>query len=124
VKAWKIKNPLAAQNNPAKQKEWRQEHSAYWKKWRAGHPGYVMRNRLGQRRRNAKNRGVIAKGNATKWDCIEKLDQIRTLRLIAKGNECRDIFFLQIDGICNYLKRQLMIAKGNEIAKIAAHMRK
>jgi hypothetical protein len=115
VQRWKLKNPLYAENDPIKQKQWRQNHRGYWKQWRSSHPGYVQRNRKAQRSRNAKNRGLIAKGNEINSICIEKIDQISSLRLIAKGNECHQILFRQVDGICRYLKAQLVIAKRNDI---------
>ena len=115
VKSWKQKNPYCAEWNPAKQKKWRQENKGYWKKWRAKHPGYVAKNRKAQRRRNAKCRGLIAKGNEIEAICTEKIEQIRYLRLIAKGNELGWVIQKQIDGICRYLRWQLLIAKGNDI---------
>lgn len=116
VKQWKRMNPLSARNNPVKQKLWRQEHRDYWKQWRSKHPAYVNRNRQQQHRRNAHHRGLIAKGNTLSSVCIEKIRQIRSLRLIAKGNAWSEVLEYQIDGICRYLQMQVLIAKGNAIA--------
>lgn len=124
VKAWKLRNPLCAENDPVKQKQWRKKHSKYWKQWRSKHPGYVVHNRKAQRSRNAKTRGLIAKGNEINSICTDKLDQIRLLRLIAKGNEWHEILFRQVDGICRYLKGQLVIAKGNDIDTKGIFVRK
>jgi hypothetical protein len=66
---------------------------------------------------------VIAKGNDIKWVCIDKLEQISALRMIAKGNDCGQIAMLQIDAICRYLKAQVLIAKGNEIDKGSGFLR-
>ncbi len=123
VKAWKLKNPIRAENIPVKQKQWREDHKDYWKQWRSTHPGYIVRNRKKQRSRNAKNRGVIAKGNEISADYIDKLDQIRSLRCIAKGNEWHEILFRQVDGICKCLKGYLVIAKGNDIDTKGTYLR-
>lgn len=124
VKAWKLKNPFSIKNNPIKQKRWRQRHPNYWKEWRSRHPGYVERNRLAKRSRDAKRRGMVAKGNEIESICIEKLDQISSLRLVAKGNERQQIIDWQIEGICKYLKGILLVAKRNDIDISSAFMRK
>ncbi len=118
------RNPLLAGNNPIKQKLWRQNNKGYWKGWRRKHPGYVLRNRKAQRVRNAKCRGLIAKGNASNGVYIEKLHQIRHLHLIAKGNAWQEVIRYQIDGICQYLRGQLLIAKGNAIDKRVPYVRR
>ncbi len=87
-KRWSGKDPLYFQSRKIKQKQWRQTHRSYWKAWRKKHPGYVGRNRKQQIRRNAKNRGMIAKPTA--WE--ELLDY-------------------KIVGICKILQAGQLIAK-------------
>lgn len=87
VHAWKKNNPLYARTEPITYKQWCKEHPRYWRQWRQYHAGYVARNRRAQRVRNAKNRGLIAKGNDLNSICIEKLRQNASVRLIAKGND-------------------------------------
>jgi hypothetical protein len=115
VKMWKITNPLCAKSNPEKQKKWRWKNRGYWKKWRSKHPGYVARNRKAERARKALRKGVVAKGNEINTVCIEKLGQIRALRLVAKGNEWQETILHQIDGIWRYLKCRQLVAKRNDI---------
>lgn len=122
VKRWKLHHKYHAQGDSHKQKQWRERHKGYWKQWRAKHPGYVRRNRRKQRGRNARNRTLIAKGNEIELICVENLRQISLLRLIAKRNEWHKILFLQIDELCRYLQRQLLIAKGNDMDLAAAGM--
>lgn len=111
LKEWRLKNPLYSESCRVKQRLWRENHRGYWRNWRLRHPGYVKRNRKAQEYRNAKNRGLIAKRNETKSFHIEKLERIRSLRLIAKENETNEIPLRQIDGICRYLEGQMVIAK-------------
>jgi len=114
-KLWSRKNPLYGQSRKGKLRLWRQEHPGYWKAWRKQHPYYVSRNRLAQKARNAKNRRWIAK--PTEWSsiCIDKLRQIVSLRLIAKPTAWEDVLIWKIDGICRYLKAQVLIAKPTDI---------
>jgi hypothetical protein len=114
-KNWAARNPLCKKLNLIKQRKWRARNVMYWKEWRRHHPGYVRRNRRAQRVRNAKNRGLIAKTNALNLVCIEKLRQIRFLHVIAKENAWEEVVQHQIDGICQYLQGQLLIAKENAI---------
>lgn len=115
VQNWWKEHPLYGASRTVKQKQWRAKHGGYWKGWRKEHAGYVNRNRKAQKLRNARNRGWIAKQNEWKAVCIDKLERIRHLRLIAKQNEIGEVSGLQIDGLCRYLKGQLMIAKQNDM---------
>ena len=116
-KNWIQKNPLYGQGPQIKQKSWRKQHPDYWQKWRSSHPGYVERNRKAQKMRDAKKRGFLAKPTEWKAVCIEELARIRSLRLLAKPTECEQILFYGIDGVCNYLQRQVLLAKPTDIDK-------
>ncbi len=123
VQTWKYNNPLYARTEPQTYKQWCKHNPCYWRRWRQSHPGYVARNRRAQRRRNARNRTLIAKGNDLNTICIEKLRQISSLHMIAKGNDWQEVVRYQIDGICRYLQGQLLIAKGNDMDRPAYSMR-
>ena len=106
---------MYGQSRKGKLKAWRQAHPSYWKAWRKKHPGYVGRNRKAQIRRNAKNRGMIAKPTAWNAVSLEKLGRIGALRVIAKPTEWGEVYGQQIDGILKYLKREVLIAKPTDM---------
>src|SRR3989338_2742793 len=112
---WILKNPLYGQSRKVKQKQWRDGHVGYWKRWRKMHSEYVNRNRKEQKRRDAKKRGFLAKPTEWRQVYIEKLDRIRSLRFLAKPTECEEVLFYQIEGLCCYLKQELLLAKPTDI---------
>lgn len=124
VQSWKQNNPLYPQTEPVTYTQWCKRNPCYWRQWRKRHPGYVARNRRAQRGRNARNRTLIAKGNDLKSICIDKLRQNASVRLIAKGNDWQRVVEYRLDGICRYLKGQLLIAKGNDIDTKGIFVRK
>ena len=79
------------------------------------HSEYVKRNRKEQERRDAKKRGFLAKPTEWRQVYIEKLDRIRSLRFLAKPTECEEVLFYQIEGLCCYLKQELLLAKPTDI---------
>lgn len=110
-KAWKLKDPLYWEESRVQQKLWREKHRDYWFKWRKEHPGYVKRNRLAQRRRDAQKRGFLAKGVDWKAIRLDKLSRIKALGNPAKQVDWPSVQSDQIDGIIDYLKGEVLLAK-------------
>jgi len=112
---WSMKNPLYAESRQGKLKEWRHLHRDYWGRWRKDHTEYVKENRRKQKRRDARRRGNLAKPTEWNTHCSEKIARIRSLRDLAKPTESIPILFRQVDGICDYLGKQLYLAKPTAI---------
>ena len=106
---WRIKNIGYDESRGTKQALWRAAHPGYWREWRAAHPGYVERNRQGQKRRDAKKRGDLAKQNEWIRKRVEYQHQIERLSCLAKQNEWTRF----TDG----LYRGMNLAKQNDMAR-------
>ena len=114
-KAWSRKNPYYWESCRSKQKLWREKNKGYWGQWRKEHPGYVKGNRRMQKRRDARKRGFLAKQDTWNAICIDKLGRIKAVGDLAKQDEWTQAQGRQIDGILNYLKGQLVLAKQDAI---------
>jgi len=118
LKTWRMKNPLYDESRKSKLKFWRESHPGYWKEWRQLHPAYVARNRKAQKVRDARKRGFLAKRNEWRSFWLQKLDElgkIQNLRDLAKQNEWDNVLASQIDGVLQYLRGQVLLAKRNDI---------
>ena len=107
-------DPLYSQSQKVKQKQWRQSHPRYWKVWRKDHPAYVARNRKLQKARDARKLGFLAK--LTEWrpfwlQNLEKLREIKNPQNLAKPTEWERILASRIDGVLDYLRAQVLLAK-------------
>lgn len=107
---WHLNNPTYDDGREKEQRAWRQTHSGYWKVYRKNHPAYVKRNRRLQKKRNARNRGLIA--NQDGWNSLhhEKLKRIRRLGLIAKQDGRLASVLRQSEQIRRYLNWRWLIA--------------
>ena len=120
------KDPLYGQSQKVKQKQWRQSHPHYWKAWRKNHAAYVARNRRLQKVRDARKLGFLAK--LTEWRAfwlqnLEKLREIKNLQNLAKATEWEGVLGQQIDGVLDYLRAQVLLAKATATDKKGVAMK-
>jgi hypothetical protein len=117
LRSWRSKNPLYAESGGVKRRLWQREKGAgYMRMYRSHHGAYVRRNRDRQRTRDARRRFLVKRND---WNSIrlEKVKQIRALRLLVNRNDWTEPLVRQIDGICALLERPWLLVNRNDTDK-------